>query len=154
MKLFIHSFSDVITNSSESIYISATEKSIVAVKEVINYFLQKAGSDKTADDLFTFELELDEAYVERILEDMGSLQKFDLVGESVENLSTKELEKKEYEAIRKLVKEGKINPDNYDNDYSFREDHLLIIPKDNSKEVFDMTLKVSKIFDIEAVRNG
>ena len=154
MKLFIHSFSDVITNSSESIYISATEKSIVAVKEVINYFLQKAGSDKTADDLFTFELELDEAYVERILEDMGSLQKFDLVGESVTNLSTKELEKKEYETIRKLVKEGKINPDNYDNDYSFREDHLLIIPKDNSKEVFDMTLKVSKIFDIEAVRNG
>jgi uncharacterized membrane protein YheB (UPF0754 family) len=154
MKIFLHSFSDVITNSSETIYVSATEKSIVAVKEVINYFLQKAGSDKTADDLFTFELELDEAYVERILDDMGSLQKFDLVGESVTNLSTEELEKKEYETIRKLVKEGKINLDNYDNDCSFREDHLLIIPKDNSKEVFDMTLKVSKIFDIEAVRNG
>jgi len=154
MKLFIHSFSDVITNSSETIYVSATEKSIDLVKELINYFLQKGGSDKIANDLFTFELELDEAYVERILEDMDDDQLSNLVDDDSKNLPRKELQEKQYEAVRKLVKEGTINPDNYDNDYSFREDHLLIIPKDNSKEVLDMTSKVAKIFDIEALRTG
>jgi len=148
MKLFIHSFSDVITNSSESIYVSANEKSIDLVKELINYFLQKAGSDKTADDLFTFELELDEAYVERILDDKSE--------EQLESLSGKELPKmieELYETIRRLVKDGKIDPSNYDCNHSKREDSLIITPKDGSKE-FDIASKLRSIFKISAIWNG
>jgi hypothetical protein len=153
MKLSFHSFSDVITNSSETVYMCPTEKTISMMKELINYFLEKAGSDKRADDLFTFELELDEAYVERILDDIDSNQLQNLV-EEPEHLPHKELLQKQEEAVRKLVKEGKINADDYDNDYSFRADHLLIIPKDNSKEVLDMTSKVFSIFNVEATRDG
>ena len=153
MKLFIHSFSDVITNSSESIYVSATGKSIDLVKELINYFLQKAGSDKKADDLFTFELELDEAYVERILENMDDDQLVNLVDKDFINLHGKDLQEKQAEEVRRLVKEGKIDADNYNTDFSRREDYLTIIPKDGSKE-FDIASKLRSIFKISAIWNG
>jgi len=154
MKLFLHSFSDVITNSSETVYMCPTEKTISLMKELINYFLEKAGSEKRADDLFTFELELDEAYVERILDDMSEEEQEALVDEASKSLSLIEKSKKQNEAIIRLVKEGKINPDNYDSDCSYREDHLFIIPKDDSKEVLDMTSKVFSIFNVEATRDG
>jgi hypothetical protein len=96
MKLFLHSFNDVITNSSEVIYVCANDKSISLVKELINYFLKKAGSDKTADDLFTFELELDEAIVERILDEMAELEEYGLVGEAGKGLPRKELKEKQF----------------------------------------------------------
>ena len=154
MKLSIHSFSDVITNSSESIYVSATEKSIVMVKELINYFLQKAGSDKKADDLFTFELILDEALVERILDEMDDDQLVNLVDKDFIDLHGKDLQEKQAEEVRRLVKEGKIDPDSYSCDYSRREDSLIITPKDGPEEELDLTAKVRSIFDISAIMNG
>ena len=52
----IHSFVDLITNSSSEIYIYASESTIKAVKGLINNLLSGVGSDKTADDLFTFDI--------------------------------------------------------------------------------------------------
>jgi len=154
MKLSIHSFSDVITNSSESIYVSATEKSIVMVKELINYFLQKAGSDKKADDLFTFELILDEALVERILENIDDMKELPLPKEALKLFDKDLKEKEREEIIRELVKEGKIDPDNYSCDYSRREDSLIITPKNGPEEELDLTARVRRIFDISAIMNG
>ena len=48
----VHSFVDVITNSSSEIFISADDGTVKAVKELINNLLKGVGSDKTADDLF------------------------------------------------------------------------------------------------------
>jgi len=58
--LKVHSFSDIITNSSSEIFINANKKTIEAVKTLINYFLEKGGSKKTADDLFVFKIVRDD----------------------------------------------------------------------------------------------
>ena len=55
IRIPIHSFIDLITNSSTEIYIGTKEKTIEYAKEMIDKFLAEAGSDKKADDLFTFE---------------------------------------------------------------------------------------------------
>lgn len=53
----VHSFVDLITNSSTEIYIEATEKTVKAVKDLINKLLLAAGSAVKCDDLFTVEID-------------------------------------------------------------------------------------------------
>ncbi len=58
--IHIHSFVDLITNSSTEIYIQATDKTVASIKEIINNILEMGGSDATCDDLFvisTFNLD-------------------------------------------------------------------------------------------------
>ena len=52
----MHSFVDLITNSSTEIYIEATDKTIESVKQLVNNILSLGGSSQTCDDLFTIEL--------------------------------------------------------------------------------------------------
>ncbi len=52
IKVSIHSFIDVITNSSTEIYISTTSGAESRMYELINAFLKEAGSEKTAEDLY------------------------------------------------------------------------------------------------------
>ena len=52
----VHSFVDLITNSSTEIYIQATTKTVESVKEIINNLLKVNGSGYTADDLFEISL--------------------------------------------------------------------------------------------------
>lgn len=52
----VHSFVDIITNSSSEIYISATDNTVAAVREVVNLLLKAAGSTKTSTDLFNVRL--------------------------------------------------------------------------------------------------
>jgi hypothetical protein len=54
--LNVHSFNDLITNSSSEIFINSNKKTIEAVKTLINYFLEKGGSTKKAEDLFVFKI--------------------------------------------------------------------------------------------------
>lgn len=60
LKIKVHSVVDVITNSSTVIYTQADEGTIKSLKEMINALLKIGGSELTADDLFTFELDADE----------------------------------------------------------------------------------------------
>ena len=62
LKIKLHSFVDLITNSSTEIYIEATERTLASVKELVNdlLILTDPGTKLTADDLFTFELEDEE----------------------------------------------------------------------------------------------
>ena len=52
----VHSFNDIITNSSSEIFVNCNNKTIKAVKTLIDYFLEKGGSTKKADDLFVFKI--------------------------------------------------------------------------------------------------
>ena len=66
----LHSFVDLITNSSTEIFVEASQSTIDAVKEVVDNLLEVAGSDLKADDLFEFELGEKEGwdyYVDRSL---------------------------------------------------------------------------------------
>ena len=48
----IHSFVDLITNSSSEIFVTADGNTVKAVKKLIDDILKSSGSDKTVDDLF------------------------------------------------------------------------------------------------------
>jgi hypothetical protein len=60
--LHIHSFIDLISNSSSEIYVAAGDKTVKAVKEIIDNILALAKSDLTCDDLFTVEIDYKEYY--------------------------------------------------------------------------------------------
>lgn len=61
----IHSFVDLITNSSSEVFVQATEKTVETVKDIINEVLKLQNSSKTADDLFSFTLVMnDDGYNE------------------------------------------------------------------------------------------
>lgn len=52
----VHSFVDLITNSSSEIFVSADQDTVNAVKKLVNTLLTAGGGKLTADDLFTFKL--------------------------------------------------------------------------------------------------
>ena len=56
IKIPVHSFVDLITNSSSEIYVTATDATVKAVKDVINSILKSQGIDKTAAQLFNVKL--------------------------------------------------------------------------------------------------
>lgn len=60
----MHSFVDLITNSSTEIYIQATDKTIESIKALVDNILKLGGSALKCDDLFTIELNPDEVTAE------------------------------------------------------------------------------------------
>jgi len=52
----IHSFVDLITNSSSEIFVQADENTVKAIKKLVNDLLTVGGGQVTADDLFTFDI--------------------------------------------------------------------------------------------------
>ena len=52
----VHSFVDLITNSSTEIYIQATDKTIETIKKIIDNLLENTNSKLKTDDLFEFSL--------------------------------------------------------------------------------------------------
>lgn len=52
----IHSFVDLITNSSSEIFVSASQSTVNAIKSLLSNVLKAAGSDRAVDDLFTIEI--------------------------------------------------------------------------------------------------
>lgn len=52
--LQIHSFVDLITNSSSEVFVSANDKTLGAIKKLVDNILAAAGSPLKADDLFEF----------------------------------------------------------------------------------------------------
>ena len=52
----VHSFVDLITNSSTEIYIRASDKTVTSIKQMIDNILELGKSKLTCDDLFDIEL--------------------------------------------------------------------------------------------------
>jgi hypothetical protein len=52
----VHSFVDLITNSSTEIYIRASDKTVTSIKQMVNNILELGQSKLTCDDLFVVEL--------------------------------------------------------------------------------------------------
>jgi hypothetical protein len=53
----VHSFIDIITNSSSEVYVTSDRKTVEAVKNVIDALLLIGGSKETCDNLFEVVLE-------------------------------------------------------------------------------------------------
>jgi len=58
VKLLVHSFIDLITNSSTEIFVHSKD-SLKPAKELLTEFLKISGSDKTFDEVFEITLKLD-----------------------------------------------------------------------------------------------
>lgn len=54
--LKVHSFIDIITNSSTEIYIQASESTITSIKSLVNSLLSIGGSTLKCDDIFVMRL--------------------------------------------------------------------------------------------------
>lgn len=55
----IHSFVDLITNSSSETYCCATRQTITIAKKLVNLFLMASNSPHKAEDIFNFDLVVD-----------------------------------------------------------------------------------------------
>jgi len=58
IKIFVHSFVDLITNSSTEIYISASEKTIESIEKLVDNILTLGKSEYKCRDLFDISLDL------------------------------------------------------------------------------------------------
>jgi hypothetical protein len=159
LRINLHSISDVITNSSEVIYIATSNKGVSYLKELMNKLLKMGGSDKTADDLFEFKIEPDEYFFERAWDrlcDNGEIDK-----EIVKRHDDYQSDKKWKEAnefmkmtIRDMLDKGKIKEEDFEDDYGYPRNNLILIPKGINQQVIDMTKEMQAIFNIEATRDG
>lgn len=52
IKISLHSFVDLITNSSSEVFVSSSDHTERMVKELIDKILKNAGTEKTCDELF------------------------------------------------------------------------------------------------------
>jgi len=161
IRVKIHSLVDVITNSSTVIYVQSHNNTIKYAKDLINNLLKISGSDKTADDLFIFKLEVNrEQELDKDLYDYLEdeyLDKFQK-GLTVDNLR-KMSDKEGAKILNQLldsISEGKIEPysgygKNY-NDYDTRE--LVIKAKNDDTLTINLTDKIKRIFDIDGRYDG
>jgi len=144
----IHSFIDVVTNSSTSIFVGCHGNTIKYAKELIDSILRVAGSDKRAEELFEFQIVADkESEIERISEELSEYYPED----EVKDLTWQQ-ESELAEAVYNKMISGEIDPrenfgKNYD-DYDTRT--LLIKSKGDSKMSIDLGEKLESIFSVEA----
>ena len=137
----IHSFVDLITNSSSESYISSSESTIKAVKELVNNILELAGSTQKFDDLFTIDIVFD--YFGKV-KDMEGFSHYFTEAE-----------------LRKLEEDGRIDEGETDStiepsDETFRNS-LRVLPKiDNelTQKISHRLSNITSMFNIEAGYNG
>jgi len=60
IKIHVHSFVDLITNSSTEIYIMASDKTIKTMRKLVNDILVAGKSNYTCDQLFSIEIDKEE----------------------------------------------------------------------------------------------
>jgi len=157
IKIKIHSFVDVITNSSTTIYCQCTDKTIQAAKELINILLEESGSKKTADDLFEFKLVLNEYGIDRFVNEIEDDNLDDYLKENKYEKGDTEDTIKLVEKILLDIEEGKVPKPEYDymqNENGYNQEDLLITPKGNPKNTINLVEKVKNIFEIDGSYDG
>lgn len=158
IRIKVHSFCDLITNSSTTIFVSTHGKSIQMLKEFVNYLLKNAGSTKKAEDLFTFRIDIDEDWMAdkfeddeiEVPEELG--KKIALLQNSAAKDSWRQIQKLKIDFIREKLDNNEIEVPQ--DDEPQREDTLVIIPKNNAKDVKDVTKVVREMFSIEESYEG
>jgi len=87
----IHSFVDLITNSSSEIFVAADENTVKAIKKLVDNIITASASSEvviTADDLFTFEIVTlcyNEKYAEVYLNESDLRKKKKEIEEIIDN---------------------------------------------------------------------
>jgi hypothetical protein len=156
-----HSFVDVITNSSTTIFVGCHDNTIKYAKELIDTLLKTMGSDKKADDLFEFEVQSvnRDDIIDRTLTD-GEFHDGELDDElkemGIDMSGFDEMEeKKQEEIVNKIVDKILAGELDYEsNEYGYDERQLIIKLKNDSKEVINLNDYLGRIFEIDGTRDG
>jgi hypothetical protein len=134
-KINLHSMTDLITNSSTTIF-TLHDNSVKPCKELVNEVLALMGSDKKCDDIFELSVEADLEYATDMVYDR--LQDL-LDEEEYKALKISDDYSKGYDKVQKILKDirsGKMEkPDWYDELIEDNEDmqgntELVIVVKD------------------------
>jgi hypothetical protein len=128
------------------------------LKEFVNYLLKNAASTKKAEDLFTFRIDIDEDWMAdkfeddeiEVPEELG--KKIALLQNSAAKDSWRQIQKLKIDFIREKLDNNEIEVPQ--DDEPQREDTLVIIPKNNAKDVKDVTKVVREMFSIEESYEG
>lgn len=143
--MLINSITDVITNSSTSVFVVHKESDIDSIKELVNAVLSINGN-YTFDDLFEISLELDQYTIDRYLDDLS--EEFDDLKN--DNDWDKILGSYSKEKLSKLTDELW---ELIDNDWCWKGspyEYIKVIAKNSEhKHVADLISKIDNIFDID-----
>lgn len=155
----LHSFVDVITNSSTVIYVSInqSEKTIEKIKEFINKILIASESNKTFDDLFYIKTTFND------IEDIKDrLADYTDIRDNIINLLNEE-QKNDYKLIDEMVdkkidelfeEHNSVELEKYirelKEEYGSIEQTLIIYRKDNNEEIINLLELVNLICDIDS----
>ena len=158
MLLKIHSFVDVITNSSTTIYTQFRKSAIKDSYEMINEILKLGGSDKKAEDLFDISIYpcLDSVYskIEYMNKDDIDNLNISEEGKKLLLLSRTKYDEMEYGDYYKWIEENlkSFVLENWelimggDDQYGI---YLSIVAKDAGKSTKDLGDMIYKMFDCE-----
>lgn len=155
----LHSFVDVITNSSTVIYVSInqSEKTIEKIKEFINKILIAGESNKTFDDLFYTKITF------KNIEDIKDrLADYTDIRDNIIDLLNKE-QKNDYKLIDEMVdkkidelfqEHNSVELEKYmselNEECGLIEQTLIIYRKDNNEEIINLLELVNLICDIDS----
>ena len=144
--LIINSITDVITNSSTSVFVVHRESDIDSIKELVNAILSINGN-YTFDDLFNIEMVIDLWCVEHYLDDLVDGFDEKLSEECIEDvLDSYSLEKKN--ALISTLWEL-IDRDNYNDSYQSPYEGIMVTPKkDVAKEAAKLISNISNMFEL------
>ncbi len=143
--ILINSITDVITNSSTSVFVVHKESDIDSIKELVNAVLSINGN-YTFDDLFEISLELDPYTIERYLDDLSEEfddLKNDIDWDKILGSYSKEKLSKLTDELWKLI----------DDDWYWKGspyEYIKVIAKNSEhKHVADLISRIDNIFDID-----
>lgn len=159
LRVNVHSFVDVITNSSTVIYVQCTNETTKLAKDLIDTILKAANVKQTASDLFEFSIEPNECFKDSIRYELIDYKEHIQKIDKYKNVTDAEIDKK-YETIAKdlldAVSSKKIpEPDGWaENSDGWNQETLVITAKDNSKISIDLAIKIQQIFEIDGQRDG
>lgn len=133
-------YSDVITNSSSETFIWYTREGINQIKDIVNSILKLGGSNKTFDDYFTINLDVD-------LEEVK--EKCKIPEEEFEKMSIEEIEN-----IAMYNQSGNPEWDYYDNTIPTIDGVCIRAKDSNNKDIARLLMNIDNIFDKETYFNG
>lgn len=154
--VIINSITDVITNSSTSVFIVYAEHNIKSIKDIVNAILA-IDSNYTFDDLFDINMSIN---TNVLLSTEKLPEEFKELGEVIDddNLTWSQMSKKLYEIINSYDSEKKnrlsellwsyVDEDDYDSCVRSPYDGIIITPKSDDDVVKRAAAAIEKISDI------
>lgn len=158
MKINIHSFVDVITNSSTTIFVTMNGGAIKGMHSVIDEILKVAKSDKKSEDLFDISIDRDwDDIIESWFEDYANEPEDPKEKEMYDQRNA--LEYKEFSAYAEKVVIPYLKENNiwqkYTEDWNgFEKDSWLVVKSktgDDTKEIWGM---INRLFSADGYRDG